>query len=98
MRKSAAKGAAIAFAKTIAVEVAEFGINVNCIAPNIGDTNFLVHSNINREFLKEAIEITPAKRATEPQDVANAVAFLSSDVSSYIVGQALSVDGVVVRF
>lgn len=95
---SAAKGAAIAFAKTIAVEVAELGINVNCIAPNIGDTHFLDHSKINREFFKEAVEITPAKRATTPQDVANAVAFLSSDVSSYIVGQALSVDGGVVRF
>lgn len=95
---SAAKGAVIAFAKTIALEVAEFGINVNAIAPNIGDTNFLIHSNITREFFEQAVEITPAKRPTTPQDVANAVAFLTSDVSSYILGQALSVDGGVVRF
>jgi len=78
--------------------VIDYGINVNCIAPNIGDTNFLVHSIINREFFKLAVEITPAKRATTPQDVANAVAFLASDVSSYILGQAISVDGGVVRF
>jgi len=95
---SAAKGASIAFTKALALEVIDFGINVNCIAPNIGDTNFLVHSKINREFFKQAIEITPAKRATTPQDVANAVAFLASDVSSYILGQALSLDGGMVRF
>ena len=95
---SAAKGAAITFTKALALEVIDYGINVNCIAPNIGDTNFLVHSKINREFFKQAVEITPAKRATTPQDVANAVAFLVSDVSSYILGQAISVDGGVVRF
>src|SRR4030042_2231286 len=95
---SAARGAAITFTKALALEVIDYGINVNCIAPNIGDTNFLVHSKINREFFKQAVEITPAKRATTPQDVANAVAFLVSDVSSYILGQAISVDGGVVRF
>ena len=95
---SAAKGAVIAFTKALALEVIDYGINVNCIAPNIGDTNFLVHSKINREFFKQAVEITPAKRATTPQDVANAVAFLASNVSSYILGQALSIDGGVVRF
>jgi len=95
---SAAKGAAITFTKALALEVIDYGINVNCIAPNIGDTNFLIHSEINRDFFKQAVEITPAKRATTPQDVANAVVFLVSDVSSYILGQALSVDGGVVRF
>jgi NAD(P)-dependent dehydrogenase (short-subunit alcohol dehydrogenase family) len=95
---SAAKGAVITFTKALALEVIDYGINVNCIAPNIGDTNFLVHSKINREFFKQAVEITPAKRATTPQDVANAVAFLASNVSSYILGQALSIDGGVVRF
>jgi NAD(P)-dependent dehydrogenase (short-subunit alcohol dehydrogenase family) len=95
---SAAKGAVITFTKALALEVIDYKINVNCIAPNIGDTNFLVHSEINREFFKQAVEITPAKRATTPQDVANAVAFLVSDVSSYILGQAISVDGGIVRF
>ena len=95
---SAAKGAVIAFTKSLALEVIDYGINVNCLAPNIGDTNFLVHSQINREFFKQAVEITPAKRATTPHDVANAVAFLASDVSSYVLGQAFSIDGGVVRF
>jgi 3-oxoacyl-[acyl-carrier protein] reductase len=94
----AAKGAAITFTKALALEVIDYGINVNGIAPNIGDTNFLVHGKIRREFFKQAVEITSAKRATTPQDVANAVAFLASDVSSYILGQALSKDGGVVRF
>lgn len=90
---SAAKGAVIAFTKALALEVIGHGINVNCVAPNIGDTDFLVHSEIQRQFFEEAVRITPAGRATQPEDVANAVAFLASDVSSYIVGQALSVDG-----
>jgi NAD(P)-dependent dehydrogenase (short-subunit alcohol dehydrogenase family) len=44
------------------------------------------------------MEITPAKRATTPQDVANAVTFWVLDVSSYTLGKALSLDGGIVRF
>jgi NAD(P)-dependent dehydrogenase (short-subunit alcohol dehydrogenase family) len=95
---SAAKGAVITFTKALALEVATSGINVNSIAPNISDTNFLIHNKISRELFKQAVETIPVKRATTPQDVANAVAFLASDVSSHILGQALSVDGGGVMF
>jgi NAD(P)-dependent dehydrogenase (short-subunit alcohol dehydrogenase family) len=90
---SAAKGGVITFTRVLAREVASFGINVNCIAPGIGDTNFLIAGKVPREFFDQAVQLVPLKRATSPQDIANVAAFLVSDVSSYILGQTLSVDG-----
>jgi 2-hydroxycyclohexanecarboxyl-CoA dehydrogenase len=91
---SAAKGGVIAFTKTLAREVGPSGINVNCITPGIGETNFARASNTPAEYLKQVVATTiPLRRATTPQDVANLVAFLASDVSSYILGQTINVNG-----
>jgi len=89
---SAAKAGVVGFTQSLAVELAPSGINVNCIAPGLGLTNFSGGAP-PPEMLKVALARIPVRRTTQPQDIANAVAFLASDVASDIVGQTLSVDG-----
>jgi NAD(P)-dependent dehydrogenase (short-subunit alcohol dehydrogenase family) len=87
----AAKSGVGGFTKSLAISVAAQGINVNCIAPAIAVTNFI--GGKMTPGVERMIEEIPQKRATVPQDVANMVAFLASDVSSHVVGQMYSVDG-----
>jgi 3-oxoacyl-[acyl-carrier protein] reductase len=87
----AAKAAEINFTKGLAAEVAALGISVNCVAPGVGLTNFVRNAPPGAlDHLKEKI---PIKRTTTPEDIAGAVAYLASDISSDVVGQTLSVDG-----
>lgn len=90
---SAAKGAVITFTRVLAKEVAASGINVNCILPFVADTHFIRDRSNPQEFLKMAASMVPMGRTSTLQDVANAVAFFASDVSSYIEGQTLNVNG-----
>jgi 3-oxoacyl-[acyl-carrier protein] reductase len=87
----AAKAAEMSFTKGLAAEVAGLGIIVNCIAPGVGLTNFV--RNAPPGALDGLIEKIPLGRTTTPEDIAAAVAYLASDVSSDVVGQTLSVDG-----
>lgn len=85
---SGAKGAVIAFSKALAQEVARYNVNVNCVSPGATDTGVMtmpkeMHDKIAGTYL--------FKRMAVPQDHANAVAFLASDLSSYMTGQTLSV-------
>lgn len=88
------KGGIIAFSKTIAREVARYGINVNCVAPGPTETPLFEEIAGDNpkiaEGLKKAI---PFRRLGKPEDIANAVAFLASDEAGYITGQTLSVSG-----
>lgn len=86
-----AKAGVITFTRGLARQVITQGINVNSVAPGWSLTNFIRGDKeaIQKMFLPE----TPIGRGTEPQDVANIVAFLVSDVSADIVGQVISVDG-----
>jgi 2-hydroxycyclohexanecarboxyl-CoA dehydrogenase len=88
---SAAKAGVISFTKGLAIEVAPMGINVNCIAPGVGLTNFI--KSAPKEIIDDLIKKTPGRRTSTPQDIANAVVYLASDVSIDVVGQTLSVDG-----
>ena len=88
---AAAKSGLAGFTRVLANEVAGEGINVNCIAPGLGLTNFVTGEPPGG--IQGIIAGIPNKRTTTPQDIANAVAFLASDVSSDIVGQMISVDG-----
>lgn len=88
---SAAKAGVMSFTKGLSTEVAPFGINVNCVAPGVGLTNFV--RDAPREVLDELIQKTPSRRTSTPQDIANAVTYLASDASIDVVGQTLSVDG-----
>jgi 3-oxoacyl-[acyl-carrier protein] reductase len=89
---NAAKAGVVGFTQALAVDVAPSGINVNSIAPGLALTNFGGGAP-PPEMLKGATARIPARRTTQPQDIANAVAFLASDVASDVVGQTLSVDG-----
>jgi 3-oxoacyl-[acyl-carrier protein] reductase len=87
-----AKGGVMLFTRQLAKAAITSGVNVNSIAPGWGLTNF--GGGGDKEALKAyLIPQTPIGRPTEPQDIANAVAFLVSDVSADIVGQVISVDG-----
>lgn len=88
---AASKAGAIAFAKSLAREVAARGITVNCVAPGFIATAM---TDALPEDVKKAFQdIIPIKKFGLPKDVASAVRFLLSDDASYITGQVISVNG-----
>jgi 2-hydroxycyclohexanecarboxyl-CoA dehydrogenase len=88
---SAAKGGVIAFSKTMARELARYGIRVNCVCPGPTDTALLATMDDKlRAGLERAI---PMRRVAQPSEIAPAVVFLASDAAGYVTGQTLSVSG-----
>ena len=88
---AAAKAGVIGFTKSAAREFAARGITVNAVAPGFIATDMTAAMP---EKAKEAtLAAIPLRRMGEPEDVANAVAFLVSDQASYITGQVVKVDG-----
>jgi 3-oxoacyl-[acyl-carrier protein] reductase len=87
----ASKAAVIAMTKSIAEELGTEGIRANCIAPGATNTDML--STMPDYGIKKEIESSFLGRLGEPQDVANTAVFLASDLSSYITGQVIRVDG-----
>jgi len=89
----ASKAAIIAFTKGLSKEVIASGVNVNAVAPGVGDTNFLVTGEFPEGEIDRAVATVPTRRSTTPQDVGNMVAYLASDLASQVVGQTYLVDG-----
>ena len=81
----AAKAGIIAFTEALAREVAAAGVIVNGIGPGLGETGLVRHAP--REFLEQNRQRSTLKRLCRPEDVGPAVAFLASDVCSYMTGQ-----------
>lgn len=77
--------------KSLARELAPQGIRVNAIAPGIINTDMV--AKLPKEIIEPLIKTIPFGRIGEPEDIANAFLFLSSNLSSYITGIVLSVDG-----
>ena len=91
---SATKGAIISFTKSAAKELAPQGIRVNAVAPGIVKTErFEELYEASGDKIDTRIGRIALGRLGTPEDIANAVAFLASDESSYISGQVLGVDG-----
>ena len=89
----ASKGAIISLTKSLALEWADDNINVNVVAPGFCKTSYSDNFQKNTELYNFTIERTPMKRRGESIDIANTIAFLSSDMSKYITGETISVDG-----
>lgn len=88
---SASKGGLIAYSKSLSKEVGGRGVRVNCIAPGFIETDM---TQAVKEDIRNAwVEQIPLKRAGKPEDVANAALFLASDLSTYVTGQVIGVDG-----
>ncbi|WP_299527141.1 SDR family oxidoreductase, partial [uncultured Lutibacter sp.] len=88
---AASKAGIIGFSKSVALELGSRNIRSNVIAPGFIETEMT--AVLPEETVKEWTNAIPLKRGGTPEDVANACVFLASDMSSYITGQTLSVDG-----
>ena len=88
---TASKAGIIAMFKSLATEYAKKNINVNCISPGFIQT--AMTDKIDEKFKEIIISKIPSARLGEPDDIANAVLFLSSNQSSYINGETLHVNG-----
>ena len=85
------KAALIGATRKLALELGEYGIRVNAVAPSFTDTDMV--RKTDPELLLEMVRLTALKRLAKPEEVANVVMFLASDLSSYITGQTIRVDG-----
>ncbi|MFZ5826485.1 MAG: 3-oxoacyl-ACP reductase FabG [Bacillota bacterium] len=95
---SAAKAGMQGFARTLAIELGQFNINVNVVAPGFIETRMTeavaTRMGLDFEQLKAgAAQQIPLRRVGQPEDVANVIAFLASDESSFVSGQTIYVAG-----
>lgn len=88
---SSSKAAMIGATKVLAYELGEMGIRVNAVAPGITNTKMV--GNMSEQIHNNTLNYCIMKRDAEPIEIANAILFLASDMSSYITGQILRVDG-----
>jgi 3-oxoacyl-[acyl-carrier protein] reductase len=91
---AAAKGASVSFTRSLAREVGPLGIRVNTVAPGLIETDLI--SSLKPAIVDTIIKSSSLRRIGRPEEVAEAVAFLASDRSSYISGQCLVIDGGIV--
>ena len=88
---AASKAGIIGFSKSIALELGSRNIRCNVVAPGFIETDMT--DSLSDDVLDKWKESIPLKRSGKPNDVGNACVFLASDLSSYITGQVLQVDG-----
>ncbi len=88
---SASKAGLIGLTRTVAKELGRYHVNVNAVAPGFIKTPLTLR--LPQKFLDQAVEETVLGRLGEPEDVANVVLFLCSDLAKHITGQVIVVDG-----
>jgi len=88
---AASKAGIIGFSKSVALELGSRNIRCNAVAPGFIETEMT--DKLNSEVVQSWRDAIPLKRGGTPEDVANLCVFLASDLSSYITGQTINVDG-----
>ena len=88
---TASKAGIVAMSKSLAIEYAKKNINVNCISPGFIST--AMTDKIDEKYKEAIMAKIPSNRLGKPEDIANAVNFLTSDQSDYINGETLHVNG-----
>ena len=88
---AASKAGMIALAKSVAQEMGSRGVRANAIAPGFIET--AMTAQLSEEVRKEWMKTIPLRRGGQAEDVANVAVFLASDLSSYVTGQVIQVDG-----
>ena len=88
---AASKAGLIGFARTVARELGRFGVRVNVVAPGLILTSMT--EDLPEPVMARALDETALGEAGQPRDVARAVLYLCSDLSSHVTGQVLRVDG-----
>ncbi len=89
---ASAKASMIASTKVLARELAPYNIRVNAVAPGLTQTE-MMKSSTSEDALQETLNRICMRRVGQPEEIANSVLFLASDLSSYITSQVLRVDG-----
>ena len=93
----ASKGGVLGFTRALATELGKHGINVNAVTPGLTESDGVKASPHNDSFgFVEMLQAIPGKG--QPEDIADAVAFLASDEARFITGQTLNVDGGMIRW
>ena len=87
----ASKAALILLTKTLAAELARYDIRVNAVAPGVTETDML--NKITKDGINEFINRNLMQRIGKPREIAQVILFLASDMSSFVTGQTIRVDG-----
>ena len=90
---AASKGAQIAFTKSLAPELAAFGINVNCVAPGWVETEMTSEALADNAQRESIIKSIPLGRVATPEEIAGPIVFLCSEWADHITGEVLNVNG-----
>ena len=90
---AASKGGQISFTKSLAAELAPFGINVNCVAPGWVETDMNDDVFADKPRLESILQTIPLRKIGKPDELAAPIVFLCTDWASYITGEILNVNG-----
>jgi 3-oxoacyl-[acyl-carrier protein] reductase len=90
---AASKGGQISFTKSLAPELAGFGINVNCVAPGWVDTDMNTHVFADRERLSKIVGTIPLGHVASAEEIAGPIVFLCTKWADHITGEVLNVNG-----
>jgi 3-oxoacyl-[acyl-carrier protein] reductase len=88
---AASKGGVVSLTRTLALELAKFGVTVNCVAPAIVDTDLF--RGLREDIQERLLKSVPLGRIGTPADIAHAVLSFACDEASYVTGQVLYVCG-----
>jgi len=90
---AASKGGMISLTKSLAAELGQFNITVNCVAPGWVFTDMTTDSLVDAEIYKKVLSDIPLNKIAKPDEIAGPVLFLASNLASHITGEILNVNG-----